>query len=120
MLLYLRIFNVDRVLRFFIYFGIIFQALFYSAMTGVAIGSIVECNGPSQLTNQFCINYGKPVVVSNAAVNVATDFYVLLLPITRVVKLQLSSSHRLGLLMVFATGLVYVTYPVFLTDRANV
>ncbi|KAL2047511.1 hypothetical protein ABVK25_011440 [Lepraria finkii] len=106
MLLYLRIFDIDRGMRLPIYLGIVFQALFYSAMIGAAIGSIAECNGPSQFNNQYCKNYGKPVVVLHAAVNVATDIYILLLPIPRVLKLQLGRRHRLGLLLVFATGVV--------------
>lgn len=104
MLLYLRIFNVNRALRLLIYFGILFQALFYSAMIGVAIGSIVECSSSAEATNQFCVNYSRPVVVLNAVVNVITDIYVLLLPIPRVLKLQLSNKHRVGLLLVFTTG----------------
>ena len=120
MLLYLRIFNIDRGLRLPIYLGIVFQALFYSAMIGVANGSIAECNGPSQITNQYCKNYGKPVVVLNAAVNVATDIYILLLPIPRVLKLQLGRRHRLGLLLVFATGVVYVVILSLLPDQADV
>ena len=111
MLLYLRISSVDRGLRHAIYYGIIFQALFYAAIIGVGIGALVECNGLSQLSNQFCINFGKPVVILIAAVNVITDFYVLALPIRRVLKLQLSFKRKLGLLVVFAGGLVYVILP---------
>ena len=106
MLLYLRIFNVNRALRLSIYGGMIFQVLYYTAMIGLGIGSIVECNGPSQGNKQFCKNYGKPVVVLNATVNVVTDIYMLLLPIPCVLKLQLGKRHRLGLLLVFATGIV--------------
>ena len=104
MLLYLRIFNVNRALRLSIYFGILFQALFYSAMIGVAIGSIVECSSSTEVTKQFCVNYSRSVVVLNAVVNVITDIYVLLLPIPRILKLQLSNKHRVGLLLVFTTG----------------
>lgn len=120
MLLYLRIFDIDRGLRLPIYLGIVFQALFYSAMIGVAIGSIAECNGPSEFNNQYCKNYAKPVVVLHAAVNVATDIYILLLPIPRVLKLQLGRRHRLGLLLVFATGVVYVVIFSLLPDQADV
>ena len=80
MLLYLSIFNIDRVLRSFITGGILFQSFFYSTMIGLGIASIVSCVGPSQLANQFCQNYAKPVTVLNAAVNVLTDIYVLPFP----------------------------------------
>ncbi|KAL6719194.1 hypothetical protein ACLMJK_003431 [Lecanora helva] len=91
LLLYLRIFSVDRAFRIIIFAGIIFLSLYYVAMIGVAIGSIKECNGPSQVSKQFCQNYGAQVVVLNATVNVVTDIFVLLLPVSRVLKLQLGA-----------------------------
>lgn len=109
MLLYLRIFNVDRTFRLIVFGGIILQVLYYTAMIGVAIGSIKECNGPSQVSKQFCQNYSNPVVVLNATVNVTTDIFVLVLPLPFVLKLQLSPKRRLGLLLVFAAGVMYVT-----------
>lgn len=99
-------FSVDLRLRHAVYFGIVFQALFYSAMIGVSIAAIVQCNGLSQLSNRFCINYGRPVVLLIAAVNAATDLYVLALPIRRVLKLQLSFKRKLGLMAVFTAGAV--------------
>ena len=104
----MRIFKIDRILRFAIYFGIIFQALYYTAVTCVAIGAIVKCDDISANSNRFCINYGKPVVAMNAAVNAATDIYVLLLPLGRVWKLQLSFKRRLGILALFSAGIVFV------------
>lgn len=99
-------FSVDLRLRHAIYFGIVFQALFYSAMIGVSIGAIVQCNGLSQLSNRFCINDSRPVVLLMAAVNAVTDLYVLALPLRRVLKLQVSFERKLGLLAVFTAGAV--------------
>lgn len=42
----------------------------------------------------------------NAVINVATDFYILVLPMSCVMKLQITNRRRLGLLLVFASGLV--------------
>lgn len=96
MLLYLRIFNIDRLLCLLIYFGIAFQALYCTAIISLTIGSIILCNGPEQITNKFCQAYSKPVVVLSAVVNVITDIYVLVLPIPRVLQLQVRGKERLG------------------------
>ena len=119
MLLYLRIFTVNRRMRLFTYLGITFQALYYNAFIGIGIGAVVECNGPSQLTHQLCANF-RPLVVLNVTINAVTDIYVLLLPVPCVLKLQLSKRHRLGLLLVFACGVVYAVNLSLLDSQANV
>jgi sterol-4alpha-carboxylate 3-dehydrogenase (decarboxylating) len=106
LLLYLRIFKVNRALRLTVYLGITFMVLYYTAIIGVAIGSIVKCNGLAQLSSRFCKNYAKPVTAMNAAVNVLTDFHVLAVPILCIIKLQLSLKHRLGLLLVLGSGIM--------------
>lgn len=58
------------------------------------------------LYSQFCKDYAKPVVVMNAVINVATEFYILVLPTPCVMKLQITIRRRIGLLLVFASGLV--------------
>jgi hypothetical protein len=99
--------------------GIIFQALFYSAAIGLAIGSIAQCYRLSQISNQSCIRQGREVVMMVFAFNVITDFYVLILPIHRVLTLQLFFKHKLDLLLVFAGGLLYVLFPRSLKTTAD-
>lgn len=106
LLLYLRIFKLERGMRLAVYAGIGFITIYYTAIIGVAIGSIVKCNGLGQMSSRFCKNYAKPVVVMNAVINVVTDLYVLALPIPSVLKLQLNPKRRFGLLLVFASGIV--------------
>ena len=106
LLLYLRIFKLDRTLRLAIHAGLLFTTFWYTAILGVAIAAIVKCNGLAQLSNQFCLNYAKPVVVMNAVINVVTDFYILVLPVPCVMKLQINRRRRIGLLLVFASGFV--------------
>ena len=88
--------------------GIAFISLYYTSIIAVALSATAKCNGLAQLHNRFCINYGKPVVLLNATVNVLTDVYVLLLPIPCVLGLQLSFKRKLAILAVFAGGIVYV------------
>jgi sterol-4alpha-carboxylate 3-dehydrogenase (decarboxylating) len=89
-----------------VYLGIAFIAIYTTAIIGVAIGSIVKCNGLAQISSRFCRNYAKPVVVMNSVINVVTDFYVLVLPIPCIMKLQLSLKRRIGLLLAFGSGIV--------------
>ena len=106
LLLYLRIFKINRGLRWAIYFGIVITITYYTAFMGIAIGSIVKCSGAAQIYNPLCKSYRKPVIVMNVVVNVVTDVYVLLLPVPCVLKLQLSLNRRIGLLLVFGSGIV--------------
>ncbi|KAI8629733.1 hypothetical protein F5Y19DRAFT_431656 [Xylariaceae sp. FL1651] len=85
---------------------IVILTLFYISLAGVAVGSLVACNSlTSLLTSQFCHNYDGPVVLLNASFNVATDFWILLLPLPLVAKLQLRLQQKVGLFIVFAAGL---------------
>lgn len=96
-------------MRYAVWFGIVFQALFYSAVLFVGVAELVKCYGLSQISNQFCLNVAKPVVTLTSVVNVICDFYVLILPLYRISKLNLSFRRKLGLVIVFAWGLGYVT-----------
>ena len=106
LLLYLRIFKVDRLPRLAINSGIVFITLYYPAYLGVAIAGVVKCNGLAASKLQFCLNYARPVTVMNAVINVVTDMYILLVPIPCVLRLQLNTRRRIGLLIVFACWLV--------------
>lgn len=88
-----------------IYIGMVVMGLFYTAVIGIAIGSLVECHGLNALTVQFCRNYSKPVVMLNSVFNVVTDFYVLLLPYPLILKLHLTMRRKIGVLAIFSGGL---------------
>jgi hypothetical protein len=96
---------VDRFIRIMIYVGIIILTIFYMAMTGVAIGSILVCNGLDANSIQFCRNYSGPVVLLNASFNTATDFWILFIPVPLVLKLNLPVKRKLGILGIFGAGL---------------
>ena len=105
LLFYNRLFGVDRQVRYLVWFGISFQALFYTAIVSNQIADLIECASASALTNTFCKNQ-YAVVLLQGIINVITDFYVLALPISSVMKLQLPFQRKLGLLAVFMTGLM--------------
>ncbi|KAK8072835.1 hypothetical protein PG996_006183, partial [Apiospora saccharicola] len=67
--------------------------------------SIVICNGLNADSITFCHNYSGPIVLLNSAFNTVTDFWILILPIPLITKLQLPLKRKLGVLAVFAAGL---------------
>ncbi|ERF77190.1 hypothetical protein EPUS_06470 [Endocarpon pusillum Z07020] len=106
LLLYLRLFKVDRGLRLAICFGIAVIAMYYTAIGGAAIASIVKCVGFGRRSAGFCDYSAKPVVVMSTVMNVVTDFYILALPLPCVMRLKLSLRRRIGVLIVFGCGIV--------------
>ena len=57
-----------------------------------------------------CLPTRTPYLISGS-LNTFTDFYVFLLPIKSVWNLQLPRRQKIGLLVVFAGGLVFVPFP---------
>lgn len=108
LLLYLQIFSISRPLRISIHIGMLIMALFYTAMLAVSIPSLVRCVGLKAATTQFCKNAGGLVQALNSAFNVVTDFWILILPMPLIIKLQLPKARKIGLIVVFAVGLAYV------------
>lgn len=81
------------------------MALFYTAMVGVAISAVIRCVGLASQSLQFCKTTSRPVQLLNSVFNVVTDFWILLLPMPHVMKLQLPNSRKIGLVAVFGAGL---------------
>lgn len=105
LLLYFRIFAVNRIMKYLINFGIIFQTVFYVGYTAVYAATEVKCSGPEALEIAFCMkSYG--FVVAQGGVNVATDFYILGLPIFMVSQLQMTLKRKVGVCAVFMAGLL--------------
>ncbi|KAL4923647.1 NAD(P)-binding protein [Aspergillus undulatus] len=104
LLLYKRIFPLRReVIASWI--GIVADAVMYAFCISIAIGSIVKCAELGDGNDSYCRFNSGPMVIIVSVVNVTTDFYVLILPIPRLAKLQVSQRRKIGLLLVFASGL---------------
>ncbi|KAH7311255.1 hypothetical protein B0I35DRAFT_437781 [Stachybotrys elegans] len=104
LLLFVRIFSVNQGMRITIYVGMAVLTLFYVAMACVAIASMVQCDGLDADSIQFCRNYSGPIILLNASFNVATDFWILLMPIPLLLKLNLRLRQKLGIVAVFLAG----------------
>lgn len=106
--LYLRIFRVNVKLRYFIYFGIAIDVLFY---TSIMIGFFIiymPRNGESLLTLLYKprVRTGVALAIAQSAVNVASDFYILCLPIPGIWQLQAPLSKKIGISAIFLTGIL--------------
>ena len=105
LLLYLRIFSIDKLMRYLILGGIFLQVLFYTAFTACAIALEGLCTSTSATTNSFCVNNYKVVYLASIF-GILSDVYVLILPIPPVMQLQFSSRRKLGVLLIFMTGIL--------------
>ena len=70
---------------------------------------IMNCSPRARLWNQelsgTCI--GTSNIVFTAGFNIISDVMILVLPLTRVWRLQMSTRRKLGLSLIFSTGLMY-------------
>ena len=108
LVLYLEIFRPNVITRYFIYFGIAFVGLVYTSMLiAFAVLSIPK-PGQSLLVSILSPDTAKdiPLGIVQGSVNIASDFYILTLPIPGVWNLQLPLKKRLGVIAIFMTGLL--------------
>lgn len=106
--LYLQIFRPNQTLRYCIYVGMIFLTLFY-ASTFTAYGYLsIPKRGQSQLQAILSVDTAKdiPLGITQGAVNVVSDFCILIIPIPGVLKLHLPPAKKVGVLAIFMTGLL--------------
>lgn len=81
------------------------MALFYTPMVFAGVAAVVECVGIAAGSLQFCDDIDGPVQLVQSAFNVITDFWILILPMPLLLKLQLPRPRKIGLVAVFAAGL---------------
>jgi hypothetical protein len=120
LLLYKRLFPVAK-MKIAIWVGIAVIGTLYGAfiiMSAVNIGICVTV-GPD--ISPFCDFVHTGSVIWQAATNVVTDFYLVILPIPQVLKLKLSKKKKIGLCLTFASGLGCVPFPtsIFLFNEVN-
>ncbi|KAI1423229.1 hypothetical protein F5Y12DRAFT_758703 [Xylaria sp. FL1777] len=105
LLLYLRIFGVNKIFSLITRISIVIITGFYIPLVGIAIGFLVSCNNLANFVeSHFCGNYNGPVLLLNASFNVITDLWLLLLPFPVLLKLRLYRRQKIGLIAVFAAG----------------
>ncbi|KAL8857124.1 MAG: hypothetical protein Q9178_006300 [Gyalolechia marmorata] len=87
-------------MRYLIYFGVGFNFFFYTICLFLYI--FLCPNTPTKARS--CEQSLKDQGVATSAINVFSDFYILVIPFSAVSSLQLAPKRRLGLLAIFFTG----------------
>ncbi|KAL8992215.1 MAG: hypothetical protein Q9169_007276 [Polycauliona sp. 2 TL-2023] len=104
--LYLEIFRPNHKMRYAIYFGMVFVTLFYTA-TFIAF-CVLAIPGPGETLIGTILSHDVasliPISIGQGGVNVASDFYIFLLPIPGVLQLQMPTRKKIGVCAIFATG----------------
>ncbi|KAL8930863.1 MAG: hypothetical protein Q9208_000404 [Pyrenodesmia sp. 3 TL-2023] len=99
-ILYYRIFSPNATMRYLIYFGVAFNAVFYVVYT---LFYILYCRKATSGVAK-CGHGLKLFGVITTAINIVDDFYILLIPLSAISSLQLPPTRKLGLLAIFFTG----------------
>lgn len=109
LLLYLQIFRVEKTFRYLCYTMIAFVSSYCITFFFLQAFS---CNPVAKVWHSLtfvgkysCIDYSKMDFVIGGF-NIGTDFVILVMPFPLIWNLHLSFRHKIGLLMVFATGIL--------------
>ena len=109
LLLYLRIFSPRRCARNFIYTGMLVVFLCNLSVTILFPALCAPRKGENWLSSYMsdrCKNHTIDSLIASAVLNFATDIYILVIPLPIVWKLHLSTKKRIGLIFIFATGIL--------------
>jgi len=112
LLFYLRLFPYEK----FRY--AVFAALFFVIGTTISLTfiSIFQCTPIQFFWNKDvqgkCLNLNDMAYLANAF-TISSDFLILVLPVPVIAKLRLGLSKKLGAMLMFAIGGLYVISPVF-------
>jgi hypothetical protein len=106
LLLYRRVFTIERYMRYATIISIILVCIIQTPYIGTQIYTVVNCDTPYSLySNGFC-EHLYAINVSQSAVNLVTDFYILILPLPRLMKLNLPIRRKIELCLVFGAGFI--------------
>ena len=109
--LYLQIFQPLRWMRICAYVGAVLTSSFYLAMTVAQFVSSTPRRGETWLSHLAHENsVSRDTAVPQSVVGLAIDIYILILPIIAVSRLQLPTRQKLGVMLIFMTGLLYVRF----------
>jgi hypothetical protein len=108
---FLQIFGAKPILRWNIYIGACITTCFYTATT---IAQFVMTTPPPGVSfaEQFATFLGPTesgivhTILAVGYFNIFSDIYILLLPISGVIRLQLPRRRKVGVILIFMTGLL--------------
>ena len=119
-LLYIEMFGRLKWLRIGAYTGVLISGIFYFSSVAIFLASCSPRTGQSQ--KEFLLAWSSPqchriapFLVSIGAVNIASDLYLIILPLPAVWQLQMPKRKKVGISVVFLTGTMYITFTIYLS-----
>ena len=113
-LLYFRIFSRIWRTKMLIYFGIGVNTVFYAISTTLVLyfcGPTHGHNFIQAFADYNCVVQARTLADVQASFNIASDIYLLCIPIPVVSRLQLSKKKKVGVSAIFMTGSLSVIRP---------
>lgn len=109
-LMYLQLFRPFKFLRICVYIGATITILFYGAAEICWMVFLTPRKGQSfaSLANTPRLLKAGDLSIPVAAVGLGIDLYLLVLPISVVVQLNLPTRRKIRVILIFLTGLAYV------------
>ena len=103
-IMYLDVFHLMRWLKISAYIGGILTALFYGAMT---VFSFMIAPAPYHKETAHDVALSLDFTVPQSCVGLVIDLYILILPIMGVLRLQMSTRRKVGVILVFLSAIMY-------------
>jgi hypothetical protein len=105
--LYIRVFSIEKWVKYSSYLAILVLFGFYWALIPLASAHCVPRNGKSWVSAlEKCGEQVKVIGPIHGGVGVAADIFMLLVPLPVLKKLHLSKQKRMGLMAVFMSGIL--------------
>ena len=107
-LLYLRLFSCRQTIKRLVYAGILVSGLYYTIQTLTFGIMCVHRPGESWIDPRFRARCHKAIILkwTQGIFGLFSDIYIFILPLPYIWALQVPLRQRLGVLAVFATGLL--------------
>ncbi|MCJ1266643.1 hypothetical protein MMC22_006528 [Lobaria immixta] len=109
LILYLRLFSPDRLIRSLICLGMGYTLLANSIVT-ISFGALCAPRKTQSFLEAYqtsqCVSNIDNLTITTSVVNLVGDIYILILPIAPVLKLKLSTRKKIAVVGVFMTGLL--------------
>lgn len=100
LLLFYRIFSPDRVTKYLVVFGILYCFVLY---TSFLLLTFLLCQSARA---ESCVSEWKLFILISSGLNIFSDIYLIILPLTAVAKLHMPFRQKLGVSAMFFTGLL--------------
>ena len=112
-----RLFDVARTGKTHIAIHVLIWANFWFYFPYLG-ATVFQCVPRAKIWDPFimtggCINL-KAAFIAASAINVVSDWTILILPVYRVSQLQIETKRKIGVMAIFAVGLLYVDlHPIY-------